>query len=154
MKPQPLLQEFPLKKLPFTLLCFAVISSLKLAAFITPALQAAQKTSTPSSKSSRTVSKPANPPGVKSSKNSSSRKKVATSRSRKSRRKEIRGQRSIESARVLEIQNALAAAGYYKAEPSGEWDDSTSKAMSDYQQHHGFRTTGKPDALSLKKLGL
>jgi peptidoglycan hydrolase-like protein with peptidoglycan-binding domain len=66
----------------------------------------------------------------------------------------IRGQRTIESARVIEIQHALAAAGYYKQEPNGQWDDSTSKAMSAYQQDNGFRTTGKPDALSLKKLGL
>ena len=151
MRLQPLLPEFPLKKLHFTLSCLALISSLKLAAFITPALQAAQKTSATSSKSTQTVPKPATASGVKSSKNSSSRKKVATSRSRKSNPK---GQRTIEAARVLEIQNALATAGYYKESPNGQWDDSTSKAMSTYQQDHGFRTTGKPDALSLKKLGL
>jgi peptidoglycan hydrolase-like protein with peptidoglycan-binding domain len=90
--------------------------------------------------------------GVKSPKSGSKSKKVA-SRTKK-RRKPVRGQRTIESARVLEIQNALAAAGYYKTQPNGEWDDSTSKAMSAYQQDNGFRTTGKPDALSLKKLGL
>ena len=150
MRLQPLLPEFPLKKLHFTLSCFALISSLKLAAFITPALQAAQKTSATSSKSTQTVPKPATASGVKSSK-TSSRKKVATSRSRKYKPK---GQRTIEAARVLEIQNALATAGYYKESPNGQWDDSTSKAMSAYQQDHGFRTTGKPDALSLKKLGL
>ena len=153
MKPQPLLQEFRLKKLNFTLVCLAVVSSFKLAVFLTPALQAAPQTPSTSSKSSRTVSKPVKQSGVKSSKNASTRKKIA-SRSKKPRRKVIRGQRTIESARVVEIQNALAAAGYYKEEPNGEWDDSTTKAMSSYQQDNGFRTTGKPDALSLKKLGL
>jgi peptidoglycan hydrolase-like protein with peptidoglycan-binding domain len=66
----------------------------------------------------------------------------------------VRGQRTIEPSRVVEIQSALAAAGYYKAEPTGHWDEFTSKAMSSYQQDNGFKTTGKPDALSLKKLGL
>ena len=147
MKPRPLLQAILLKKLNFTLACLVVIYSFKLA--FTSALQGAQQTPSTRSKSTGTVSKTAK----KSSSKTSTRKKTA-SRSKKSRRKVIRGQRTIESARVLEIQNALAAAGYYKQEPSGQWDDSTSKAMSAYQQDNGFRTTGKPDALSLKKLGL
>lgn len=54
----------------------------------------------------------------------------------------------------MEIQNALAAAGFYKSNPTGQWDDETSKAISTYQQENGFKVTGKPDALSLKKLGL
>jgi len=151
VKPQPLLQAILLKKLNFTLACLVVIYSFKLA--FTSALQGAQQTPSTSSKSTGTVSKTAKKSGVKSSSKTSTRKKTA-SRSKKSRRKVIRGQRTIESARVLEIQNALAAAGYYKQEPNGQWDDSTSKAMSAYQQDNGFRTTGKPDALSLKKLGL
>lgn len=153
MKPQRLFQELRLKKLNFTLVCLAVVSSFKLAFFLTLTLQAAPTTPSPSSKSSRTVSKPVKQSGIKSSKNASTRRKIA-SRSKKPRRKVILGQRTIESARVVEIQNALAAAGYYKEGPSGQWDDSTSKAMSAYQQGNGFRTTGKPDALSLKKLGL
>lgn len=147
MKPQPRIHELGLKKLNFTFLCLA------LSAFLTNAPQAAQTTPAKSSKSSQTVSKPVKSSGVKSSKNASKGKKTA-SRSKKPRRKVTRGQRTIESARVLEIQNALAAAGYYKEPPNGQWDDSTSKAMSSYQQDNGFRTTGKPDALSLKKLGL
>jgi peptidoglycan hydrolase-like protein with peptidoglycan-binding domain len=83
------------------------------------------------------------------------KKRASNARRRKKSRKPIvRGQRTIEPARVVEIQSALAAAGYYDAEPTGEWDESTSKAMSTYQQNNGFKTTGKPDALSLKKLGL
>jgi peptidoglycan hydrolase-like protein with peptidoglycan-binding domain len=151
VKPQPLLQEILYKKLNFTLVCLVAIYSFKLASHA--ALQAAPQTPASSSKSTRTTSKPAKKSGVKSSSKTSTRKKTA-SRSKKPRRKVIRGQRTIESARVVEIQNALAAAGYYKQEPSGQWDDSTTKAMSAYQQDNGFRTTGKPDALSLTKLGL
>ena len=153
MKLQPLLPELQLKKLTFTLVCLAVVYSFKLTFFLTAAVQATPKTPSTSSKSSAAVSKPVNQSGIKSSKNPSTRKKVA-SRSKKARRKVVRGQRTIESARVVEIQSALAAAGYYKEEPNGQWDDSTTEAMSSYQQNHGFRTTGKPDALSLKKLGL
>jgi len=79
-------------------------------------------------------------------------KKHATrSRTKKDR---VRGQREIEPSRIVEIQNALAAAGYYKDQPSGKWDAATSRAMSAYQEANGFKKTGKPDALSLKKLGL
>ena len=151
MKPQHLLQETLLKKLNFTLACLIAIYSFKLV--FTSALQAAPQTPSAKPKSTGTVSKTANKSGVKSSSKTSARKKTA-SRSKKSRSKAPRGQRTIESARVLEIQNALAAAGYYKQDPNGQWDDSTTKAMSTYQQDNGFRTTGKPDALSLKKLGL
>ena len=152
MRAQPLLQAIPLKKLNFTLACLAVIYSFKLA--ITLPLKAAPQTRSTTSKSTGTASKTTKNPGVKSSSKTSTPKKKTTSSSKKSHRKVPQGQRTIESSRVLEIQNALAAAGYYKQEPSGLWDDSTTKAMSTYQQDNGFRTTGKPDALSLKKLGL
>jgi peptidoglycan hydrolase-like protein with peptidoglycan-binding domain len=75
------------------------------------------------------------------------KKHVATKR-------EPRGQREIEPSRVMEIQNALATAGYYREQPSGKWDPSTAEAMSAYQESNGFKVTGKPDALSLKRLGL
>jgi peptidoglycan hydrolase-like protein with peptidoglycan-binding domain len=137
-----------LKKLNFTLACFFAIYSFGFAS------QAAPQTPATSPKSTGTASKTAKKPGVKSSSKTSTAKKKTAARSKKPRPKVTRGQRTIESARVIEIQNALAAAGYYKQEPNGQWDDSTSKAMSAYQQDNGFRTTGKPDALSLKKLGL
>ena len=150
MKSRPL-RTILLKKPDLILACFTVLTSLALSLCFIPVLQAGPQTST--SKSRPTASKPVKKSGVKSSNKTSGRKRTA-SRSRKPQRKVIRGQRTIESARVIEIQHALAAAGYYKQEPNGQWDDSTSKAMSAYQQDNGFRTTGKPDALSLKKLGL
>jgi peptidoglycan hydrolase-like protein with peptidoglycan-binding domain len=77
-----------------------------------------------------------------------------TARSIQSKKGMVRGQREIEPSRVIEIQTALATAGYYKDEPSGKWDQPTIQAMSAYQEANGFKVTGKPDALSLKKLGL
>jgi len=153
VKVQPLVPDRRLKTVSLALVCLAVVSSFKMDFFCSPVSQATSKAPATKSKPSPAVSKPVKQSGVQSSKSGSKSKKVA-SRTRKRRKPPVRGQRTIESTRVLEIQNALAAAGYYKTEPSGEWDDSTSKAMSGYQQDNGFRTTGKPDALSLKKLGL
>ena len=153
MKLQPPLPDRRLRTLNLVLVCLAVVSSLRLSTSPILALQASSKAAPTTSKPGSTVSKPVKQSGVQSSKSGSKSKKVA-SRTKKRRKPPVRGQRTIESARVVEIQNALAAAGYFKTQPNGEWDDSTSKAMSTYQQDNGFRTTGKPDALSLKKLGL
>ena len=56
--------------------------------------------------------------------------------------------------RIEEIQQALAQAGYFKAQPNGHWDDQTREAMRRYQGDHGFPVTGLPEAKSLMKLGL
>jgi len=58
------------------------------------------------------------------------------------------------SARIREIQTALAAQGTYKGEPSGKWDDATEESMKQFQSAHGLTPSGKLDALSLQKLGL
>jgi peptidoglycan hydrolase-like protein with peptidoglycan-binding domain len=86
-----------------------------------------------------------------------SKKKIKGSKAAKSTHSKkgmVRGQREIEPSRVIEIQTALATAGYYRDQPSGKWDQPTTQAMSAYQEANGFKVTGKPDALSLKKLGL
>ena len=95
---------------------------------------------------------PSNAKKQSSSSTSGPKKKKSSKQATKKR--VPRGQREIESSRVTEIQNALASAGFYKEQPSGTWDPSTSQAMSAYQESNGFKATGKPDALSLKKLGL
>ena len=104
----------------------------------------AQSVSQPQA-SAKSAAKPA--ASSSATKKKTQKKKVATKR-------EPRGQREIEPSRVTEIQNALATAGYYKEQPSGKWDTSTAEAMSAYQESNGFKVTGKPDALSLKRLGL
>jgi hypothetical protein len=90
----------------------------------------------------------------KQASSSSSGPKKKRAKKQVAKKRVPRGQREIESSRVVEIQNALAATGFYKEQPSGTWDPSTSQAMSAYQESNGFKVTGKPDALSLKKLGL
>jgi len=97
---------------------------------------------------SLTASKSSPPPRKKSSKS-----KISSKSSRKYARKP-RGQKEIESSRVIEIQTALAGAGVFRGEPTGFWDLATIEAMKAFQQSNGFKITGKPDALSLKKLGL
>ena len=109
-----------------------------------------KKKSIPSSKTSGRVHATKTGSQLKTAK---SRSQVRKS-SKTSRKKRVRGQREIESSRVLEIQQALRSAGFYKQDPTGEWDASTIQAMSAYQTNNGFKVTGKPDALSLKKLGL
>ena len=59
-----------------------------------------------------------------------------------------------DAQRSREIQDALHRAGYLPGTPSGKWDAATSAAFAKYQQDHGRKATGKPDALSLKELGL
>lgn len=56
--------------------------------------------------------------------------------------------------RIREIQQALIRAGYLASAPTGKWDTSTVQAMRRFQKAHGHSETGKPDALSLIKLGL
>ncbi len=73
---------------------------------------------------------------------------------RRRRRRRRRGQRTPTPLRIREIQAALIEADFLRGEPSGVWDEGTAGAMSDFQKDNGFRVTGKPDALSLIKLGL
>ncbi len=56
--------------------------------------------------------------------------------------------------RIIEIQQALARAGFYSQTPSGKWDADTAQAMTNFQIANGLAPTGKLGALSLQKLGL
>lgn len=121
----------------------------------TAVTQSSQKKETTASKAKTSSSSKTKKTTTSSTKKSgSASSKKSSSRSSKKQAPKIRGQQSLEPSRITEIQNALAAAGYYKSTPTGQWDDETSKSISSYQQKNGFKVTGKPDALSLKKLGL
>ena len=86
---------------------------------------------------------------------SSTTKKVpASTRSVKRRKARQKVQMAPTSARISEIQSALAAQGSYKGQPNGKWDAATTQAMKDYQSAHGLTATGKLDALTLQRLGL
>jgi peptidoglycan hydrolase-like protein with peptidoglycan-binding domain len=65
-----------------------------------------------------------------------------------------RGQQSITSERVTEIQQALIREHYLTGEASGEWDSSTQAAMQKFQADQGWQTKLMPDSRALKKLGL
>jgi hypothetical protein len=61
---------------------------------------------------------------------------------------------SIASERVTEIQNALIKAGYLEGPASGQYDDTTTQAMKQYQAANKLPETGLPSAPVLKKLGV
>lgn len=66
----------------------------------------------------------------------------------------VRGQRSINPARVTQIQQALIKAKYLSGPPSGQWDAETISAMKKYQSDHGWQTRLMPDSRALIALGL
>jgi hypothetical protein len=64
------------------------------------------------------------------------------------------GQQSIDSARTLEIQQALVREHYLQGEPTGEWDQATREALIRFQTDNHWQTKVLPDARALIKLGL
>ena len=65
-----------------------------------------------------------------------------------------RGQQSIDSARTLEIQQALIRERYLDGEPTGEWDQATRNALLRLQEENHWQTKIIPDSRALIKLGL
>lgn len=61
---------------------------------------------------------------------------------------------SIDSTRVIQIQQALASRGYFQAEMTGVYDESTVDSMRRFQTDNRFVATGYPTAQSLRRLGL
>jgi len=82
---------------------------------------------------------------------SSATHKLSSSR-RRSRR--VRGQQSIDSDRVTQIQQALIREHYLTGEADGKWDATTQAAMQKYQADNGWQTKLMPDSRAIKKLGL
>jgi hypothetical protein len=66
----------------------------------------------------------------------------------------IHGQRTIDSNRAVEIQNALIRQKYLNGAASGQWDAQTQVAMRQYQSDHGWQTKIMPDSRALISLGL
>ncbi|HEX5413258.1 MAG TPA: peptidoglycan-binding domain-containing protein [Terriglobia bacterium] len=79
---------------------------------------------------------------------------VAHRRSRRPKVTRRYKQVRIQPERVREIQQALAKAGVYHNEPSGQWDTATRDAMREFQTRNGFTPTGLPEAKPLLLLGL
>jgi peptidoglycan hydrolase-like protein with peptidoglycan-binding domain len=74
--------------------------------------------------------------------------------SKKGKKARIHGQRTIDSNRAVEIQNALIRHNYLKGTPTGQWDSQTQVAMQKYQSDHGWQTRLMPDSRALISLGL
>jgi hypothetical protein len=77
-----------------------------------------------------------------------------TASSKKAKKKQVHGQRTIDSNRASEIQNALIRQKYLTGAPSGQWDAQTQVAMRQYQSDHGWQTKLMPDSRALISLGL
>ncbi|HEV2386752.1 MAG TPA: peptidoglycan-binding domain-containing protein [Candidatus Acidoferrales bacterium] len=56
-------------------------------------------------------------------------------------------------AGILEIQRALARAGYLRSAPNSRWDSKPTSALRKFQAASGLPSTGKLDALTVLKLG-
>ncbi len=56
--------------------------------------------------------------------------------------------------RYKEIQQALAAKGYFKGEPNGEWGPDSTDALKRFQADQSLMPDGKINSLSLIALGL
>jgi peptidoglycan hydrolase-like protein with peptidoglycan-binding domain len=87
-----------------------------------------------------------------SSASSATHKKKTSSKKHHSKREPT--QKAPTSARISEIQSALARNGYYQGDPNGKWDSNTIAAMQKFQSGNGLEASGKLNALSLQKLGL
>lgn len=89
---------------------------------------------------------------------------TVTSSSRRSRKASLktvalakpkfRGQQTIDSARMLEIQQALIREHYLDGEPTGQWDQATRDALTRLQEENHWQTKIVPDSRALIKLGL
>jgi hypothetical protein len=85
---------------------------------------------------------------------SSTHLRTASSKKSKKKAHVIHGQRTIDSDRASEIQNALIKQKYMTGSPSGQWDAQTQAAMQQYQSDHGWQTKLMPDSRALISLGL
>lgn len=77
-----------------------------------------------------------------------------TLRSIKATKPKARGQQSIDSARTMEIQQALIREHYLQGEATGEWDQATRDALMRFQGDNHWQTKILPDSRALIKLGL
>ena len=100
-------------------------------------------------------------PSTKVSVHNSGKKKATAKGKSKGKRKtstkgawKRHGQQSIAGDRTLQIQEALASAGYLKTEPSGKMDAATKQALIKLQAENGWQTKVVPDSRALIKLGL
>ena len=66
----------------------------------------------------------------------------------------VLGQRTMDSDRATQIQQALIRAHYLDGAPTGQWDAASQAAMQKFQADNGWQTKIMPDSRALIKLGL
>jgi hypothetical protein len=66
----------------------------------------------------------------------------------------VLGQRTMDSGRATQIQQALIRAHYLDGAPTGQWDAASQAAMQKFQADNGWQTKVMPDSRALIKLGL
>ena len=66
----------------------------------------------------------------------------------------VLGQRTMDSDRATQIQQALIRAHYLDGVPTGQWDAASQAAMQKFQADNGWQTKIMPDSRALIKLGL
>ena len=93
-------------------------------------------------------------PQAPAAETSAATKSKPAASSKKKKKSAARRPTAPEPERIREIQQALAREGFYKAEPTGKWDEASAEAMKGFQTAKGLPATGKLEALSLQKLGL
>jgi peptidoglycan hydrolase-like protein with peptidoglycan-binding domain len=79
---------------------------------------------------------------------------TSTKKIRRTQSRQSHGQKTIDSTRASEIQQALIRHNYLAGNPSGQWDNETQAAMQKYQADHGWQTKLMPDSRALISLGL
>jgi hypothetical protein len=84
----------------------------------------------------------------------SSRSSVSHTVPARSSKPRFHGQQAIDSARTLEIQQALIREHYLQGDATGEWDQATREALTRFQDDNHWQTKLLPDARALIKLGL
>ena len=90
---------------------------------------------------------------VKPASTKSSKKGYAKLSAKKSSAKRTRTQMAPTSARISEIQSALAAQGTYEGATTGRWDDATVTAMRRFQSAHGSNPSGETRCADAAEVG-
>jgi hypothetical protein len=60
----------------------------------------------------------------------------------------------LASGYVIEVQQELAAQGYYKGDIDGLWGTETMDAVREYQEARGLPVTGRLSAADLQRMGI
>ncbi len=119
-----------------------------------PTTRATAKTNGATATKTGTTSTKTTPGAGAKASAATSKKRTATTKRNPRPTPSVARQGAPSSDRYKEIQQALAAKGYLKSEPSGMWDADSIEAMRQFQTDRKLDPNGKLTAASLIDLGL